>query len=119
MAMPAAAIVEHSKATEDVRLGEIRYFIDPSPDAFIFQIAKERLDHSVDPALAASAHPGLEMKFSAEVQPLIAAVLHALVGMNRHQTVSSDASRTSSRANVGYIDQPTILCAKISNTTDR
>ena len=52
-------------------------------DPLFLQTAKERLRHGVVPAVAAATHAGLEVMVAAEPQPVVAAVLRALIGVDQ------------------------------------
>lgn len=117
MAVSARSIVEHFDVVEDIRFGQITCFVDSLFDPFFLQAVEERFGDRVIPTVPAPTHARLQMMFAAEAQPLIAAVLRSLVGVDqccvgrRRQIAIKMASRTSSLARVGFIDQPTILRA--------
>ena len=83
MAVAACSIVEHLDVVEDIGPGQISRFVDALFNSFFLQTAKERLGHRVIPAVAAAAHAGLKMVFSAEAQPVIAPILRALIRVDQ------------------------------------
>ena len=74
MAVPAGTIVEHLDVIEYICTGHVKCFIDSSLDAFLLQAAEEGLSDCIVPAVASSAHAGLQVVGLQKAQPAIAAI---------------------------------------------
>lgn len=83
MAVPAGSIVEHLDVIEDIGAGEITCLVDALFDPLFLQATKKRLDNGVVPAVTAPAHAGIEIVFSTEAQPVVTAVLSALIRVHQ------------------------------------
>ncbi len=80
--MPADSIVERLDIVGDVRPCNLPVPVDPLPDAFLLQAAKEGFCDRIVPAMPPPAHAGLQMMALAEASPVITSVLGALIRMN-------------------------------------
>lgn len=80
--MSALSIVEHFDVIEDIGTGQFACFVDAFLNPLFLQTAKERFDDGVVPAVTAPAHAGFEVMLSAESEPVVAAVLRPLVGVD-------------------------------------
>lgn len=77
--MPSGSVVKGFNVIEDIFLGQITRFVDAFFDSLLFQTAKKRFGNSVVPAVSTSTHAGLKLVGSAKSQPIITAVLRALI----------------------------------------
>ena len=79
MAMAASSIVKHFDVFEYICLREIACSLELPSDARFFQVAEERFSNGIVPAVFTAAHARVELVCSAEAEPVVAAVLRALV----------------------------------------
>ena len=84
----ACAIVERLDVIDDVPGCRVAVLVDVFLDSFFLETAEERLRHRVVPAIASSAHAGLQVIGLAEAPPRIAPVLRTLVRMNQRSARS-------------------------------
>jgi len=77
--MASRSIVEHFDVLEDIGPREIARSIDLLPDSLLLQAAEERIRNRVVPAVPSAAHAGNELVRLAETDPVVAAVLRALI----------------------------------------
>src|SRR5712691_10154927 len=80
--MTTSGIVERIDIGRDIGRRQLSVLVDLLFDPFLLQTGEERLSDGIVPAVAASAHAGLQVIGSTEAPPVIAAVLGALVRMN-------------------------------------
>jgi hypothetical protein len=85
MTVPAASIVEDLDVIENIGASEISCFVDAFADAFFFKAAEEGLGHHVIPAISAPAHAGQQVVGTAEANPVVTAILAALIRMHDHR----------------------------------
>lgn len=83
MAVPTSAIIEQFDVIIDLGGGYLASRVDALLDPLLVQATKERFGHCVIPAIATSAHAGLQVMRAAEAPPCIAAKLRSLIGMNQ------------------------------------
>ncbi len=83
MAVSTGAIVEHLDVVVDLSPRDLPGCVDVLLDPLLLQAAKKGFRHGIIPAVATSAHTGLQMMRMAEAPPRIAAKLRALIGMNQ------------------------------------
>lgn len=83
MAVSTDAIVEHLDVVVDLSPRDLPGCVDAFLDPLLLQAAKKGFRHSIVPAVAPSAHTGLQMMCMAEAPPRIAAKLGALIEMNQ------------------------------------
>jgi hypothetical protein len=124
MAVAPRSIVKGVDVVEDVCPGQISGFIDALADALLFQAAEQRFRDSIIPAVATSTHTRFKIIGLTQTGVIIAPILPArsecpstgFSGLRCHTTIDK-ASAVNWRDKVGFIDQPTTLCAKRSTTT--
>ena len=75
MAVSTGAIVEHLDVIVDLGIGNITSLVDSLLDPLLLQAAKKGFGYGVIPAIATSAHAGLQVMRMAETPPRIAAKL--------------------------------------------
>ena len=83
MAVSTSAIVEHIDVVVDLSPRDLPGCVDALLDPLLLQAAKKGFGHGIIPAVATSAHTGLQVMRMAEAPPHIAAKLRALIGMNQ------------------------------------
>lgn len=83
MAVSTSAIVEHLDIVVDLSSRDLPGCVDALLDPLLLQAAKKGFGDGVIPAIAPSAHAGLQMMRSAEAPPRIAAKLRTLIGVNQ------------------------------------
>ena len=75
MAVASGSIVEHFDIIEDVCSCERACAVDLSSDSLLLEAAEERFSDRIVPAVAATAHAGIQFVCFAETKPVIASVL--------------------------------------------
>jgi hypothetical protein len=83
MAVTSGPIVERVDVGSDLRDRQFSVLVDLLLDSLLLQAAEERFGDGVVPAVALSAHAGLEMIRPAEAAPRIAPELGAPIGVNQ------------------------------------
>lgn len=81
--MVPRSIAKHFDAVEEIGLGQLAGLVDAFANSFFLRTAKERFGDRTIPTVAAPTHAWLEMVFVAEAQPVITAVLRALIRVNQ------------------------------------
>jgi hypothetical protein len=80
MTVSAAPIVEDLDIIENISAGKISCFVDAFADTFFFQAAEEGFGYCIIPTISASAHAGQQAMRTAEADPIVTAILAALIG---------------------------------------
>lgn len=86
MTMAPCAIVKDFDVIKDVSTRQVTGFVDAFADPLLLETAKERLCHSIIPAIAAATHAGFKVIGQTESAPIVAAILTALVRMDEYRT---------------------------------
>ena len=79
MAVATGAMIEHVDVIRYLGLGDLTSRVDTRLDPLLLQAAKKGFGYGVIPAIATSAHAGLQVMRLAETPPRIAAKLRPLI----------------------------------------
>lgn len=96
MSMSALPVVEDLDVIEHVTACFLTPSVDAARTRSFFRLLKNDSAHRVVPAVAASTHADLQAVFAAEATPVVATVLHALVGESppRSRAMHRDCAMT-------------------------